>query len=108
MPGKSSHPVFIETEQESELVKKLEEISFRAFNALELNDFAVIDYRVDENGLPWLLELNMVCSFGPKSVIPIMAKQAGIHLHDLFHLMVTRAIERHKTKSNKGTKTVYK
>jgi len=84
-------------------VKQLEESAIRAFNALGLDDYAVLDFRVDENGLPYLLEINMVGSFGPKSVVSVMAKEIGISFDDLFHQMATNAIKRHqqKTKSRK-------
>lgn len=39
--------------------------------------------RIDENGLPYILEACPFCSFSPLSVIPSMANKAG--REDLMH-----------------------
>ncbi|RMX38633.1 hypothetical protein pdam_00024291, partial [Pocillopora damicornis] len=40
-------------------------------------DFGVFDFRVDIEGNPFLLECNLFCSFGPQSVVNIIAKDSG-------------------------------
>ncbi|XP_031572433.1 uncharacterized protein LOC116306499 [Actinia tenebrosa] len=89
-----SKPVFLDEEKEPDLVRNLSECAKSAFRALQLRDFGLFDMRVDDDGIPWILEANLFCSFGPKSVMMGMAKHAGISCDQSLSQMVQNALAR--------------
>ena len=62
--------------------------------ALGCRDYSLFDFRVDADGEPWFLEAGLYCSYAEKSVIPVMAKAAGIGLRDLFRTGIDEALAR--------------
>ena len=46
-----------------------------AFGALGLKYFEVFDIRMDKNGIPWVLEIKLFCSFGIESLLNIVARK---------------------------------
>jgi D-alanine-D-alanine ligase len=56
--------------------------------ALGCRHYSLFDFRIDPQGNPWFLEAGLYCSFAPKSVIPAMAKAAGMSLEELFSNMI--------------------
>ncbi len=55
----------------------------KCHQALGCRHYSLFDFRIDPQGRPWFLEAGLYCSFSPKSVIPMMAKAAGISLDEL-------------------------
>ncbi len=55
----------------------------KCHQALGCRHYSLFDFRIDPQGRPWFLEAGLYCSFSPKSVIPMMAKAAGISLDKL-------------------------
>lgn len=49
---------------DDELAEQMRSLSQRAFRALELNDFARLDYRMDKDGNLFILEINSMASLG--------------------------------------------
>lgn len=47
--------------------KEMKTAAVRAFEALELGAFARIDFRVDNKGLPWVIDVGVSPGIGPKS-----------------------------------------
>lgn len=62
----------------------------RAHVALGCRHYSLFDVRIDPNGQPWLLEAGLYCSFSPYSVIPAMAKVAGISLEELLETAIAQ------------------
>ncbi|GAA3600468.1 hypothetical protein GCM10022223_15080 [Kineosporia mesophila] len=60
----------------------------RSHRALNCRHYSLFDFRVDPAGRPWFLEAGLYCSFARQSVIPTMARAAGISLPDLFAGMI--------------------
>jgi len=60
--------------------------------ALGCRHYSLFDFRIDPQGQPWFLEAGLYCSFAPKSVIPTMAKAAGISLDELFLNMSAQVV----------------
>lgn len=70
----------------------VQEAAMRAYEALGCRHHGLFDFRIDPQGRPHFLEASLYCSFAPTSVIAVMARAAGISLHDLLDLSVRRAV----------------
>lgn len=69
----------------------------RAANAVVgARDLARVDIMLDREHHPYLLEINTLPGFTPKSLLPEAAKHAGIDFGPLVDRLVRRAYERHK------------
>jgi D-alanine-D-alanine ligase len=80
--------------------KIIEDGSYKLFSAIPLHDFVRIDWKCDENGQVYFLEANTLAGLSHHySVLPLMAKEAGIDYKKLFEILAhsafTRAQGRH-------------
>ena len=70
-----------------ELPEKLEvEFSVlmqQAFDAVGAESWGRVDFMLDENNLPWLIEVNTIPGMTGHSLVPMAAKQAGLSFNDL-------------------------
>ena len=80
--------IFLDHDQEPELINKIRDLALSFHKALQLRDFSMIDLRVDQNGKPWVLEGNLFCSFGPKSFLCIHGEESGWTEKKIFETMV--------------------
>lgn len=60
------------------LVRRLEEIARGCWRVFELRGYARVDFRVDEAGRPWVLEVNTNPCLSPDAGFLAAAEQAGI------------------------------
>jgi D-alanine-D-alanine ligase len=60
----------------------------RCHLALGCRHYSLFDFRIDPDGTPWFLEAGPYCSFAPASVIATMAAARGIHVTDLFAIVL--------------------
>ena len=65
------------------ITETVQEAAKKCHQALGSRHYSLFDFRIDPQGQPWFLEAGLYCSFSPKSVIPSMAKAAGITLDEL-------------------------
>ncbi len=63
--------------------KKFAELTTRAFNAVGASAWGRVDFMVDADGQPWLIEVNTVPGMTDHSLVPMAAKQADISFEDL-------------------------
>lgn len=89
---------FLDPTKEEKLIHRIQQQSCRAFRELGLQDFGLFDFRVDREGNPFFLECNPFCSFGPKSVLNIIAKDSGFTDESLFDMMVQNTLLRKEKK----------
>jgi len=62
---------------EPDLERRLQRLAVRAFEALDCRDFARADFRVDDAGTPWFLEINPLPTFAPDDTFAIVAELMG-------------------------------
>ncbi len=62
---------------------KLQEISFRAFDAVGCHGWARVDFMVSTRGTPYVLEINTVPGLTDHSLVPMAAKHAGLSFDEL-------------------------
>lgn len=72
-------------------VKRVQEIAFQAHQSLGCRDLSRLDVIIDESGSPWLLEINTMPGFTPKSLLPEMAAKDGIPFSSLVDRLVQAA-----------------
>jgi len=81
---------------ESRVLKKLADFSLKAFEVLECRDFARMDFRLDQKGKPYFLEINPLPGLNPKSSdLPIMAYKMGWNYQRLISSVLNAALERY-------------
>lgn len=79
--------------------RAMQTMAQRAFEALELRDYARIDFREDREGQPRFLEANTLPGMTATSLFPLAARAAGLEFPDLCEKMAVMAAKR---KRNRG------
>lgn len=59
------------------------QLATQAFNAVGATAWGRVDFMVDENNKPWLIEVNTVPGMTDHSLVPMAAEQANIRFDDL-------------------------
>jgi D-alanine-D-alanine ligase len=59
-------------------------------------DLSRVDVMIDEANNPYLLEINTLPGFTPRSLLPKAAKQSGIEFGPLVDRLVKRAYDRRR------------
>ncbi len=78
----------------AKIVEKCRELAQKANEVVGARDLARIDIMLDERHNPFLLEINTLPGFTPKSLLPEAAKHAGIEFGALVDRLVKRAAAR--------------
>ena len=55
----------------------------QAFDAVGAESWGRVDFMLDKNNKPWLIEVNTVPGMTSHSLVPMAAKQAGLSFKDL-------------------------
>ena len=76
------------------VVEKCRDLARRANDVVGARDLARVDIMLDEEHNPYLLEINTLPGFTPKSLLPEAAKHAGIEFGPLVDRLVRRAASR--------------
>lgn len=78
------------------VVEQCRELARKANEVVGARDLARIDIMIDESThQPYLLEINTLPGFTPKSLLPEAARHAGIEFGPLVDRLVRRAYQRH-------------
>jgi D-alanine-D-alanine ligase len=78
----------------AELVRRVQADSLALHKALGCRDMSRVDFMLDEQGTPWLLEINTIPGFTSHSLLPMAAKQAGIAFDELVDRIARMAMAR--------------
>lgn len=76
------------------LEQKLHVLALRLFDTLECRDFARADFRVDDDGRPWFLEINPLPTFAPDDTFAIIAELMGREYVDYLAEVIERGLQR--------------
>lgn len=63
--------------------QSVQTIALRAFHAVGLKDWGRVDFMIDGEGQPWLIEINTIPGMTDHSLVPMAAKNAGIEFGQL-------------------------
>ena len=76
----------------------LQQLAIRAFKALECYDCARVDFRLDQEGQPYILEVNSMASLEPDSSFALAAEKAGLSYNNLINRLIEVAAARYSFK----------
>jgi len=79
----------------AELAKKIQDLAIKTYNAVECLDFGRVDFRVDKEGNPYVLEINPLPSLSTEDVFPIIAKEMGITYEAIIGKILASAFKRY-------------
>lgn len=79
----------------AELTKKIQDLAVKTYNAVECVDFGRVDFRVDKDGNPYVLEINPLPSLSTEDVFPIIAKEMGITYEGIIGKILASAFKRY-------------
>jgi D-alanine-D-alanine ligase len=80
-------------EKDSDLISELREISLRCWHLFSLRGYARVDFRVDNNGKPWVLEINSNPCLSPDAGFAAALVQAKIKYHEAIGLIIDNAMK---------------
>lgn len=78
-----------------ELKKKIDELALKTYKAVECRDFGRVDFRVDNEGRPYVLEINPLPSLSTEDVFKLVAENTGITYEQMIGKILNSAIKRH-------------
>ena len=67
----------------SEQTRRVQELGLRAHRALKCSDFSRVDFRMDDEGRFWCLEVNTLPGMTSRSLLPRSAAAVGISFPEL-------------------------
>lgn len=85
-PGMCSHIIPARVAQP--IQDQIAELSKRVYKALDCRGYARIDYIIDKNGQPFVLEINTIPGMTEMSLVPDAARAAGISFEELVERIV--------------------
>jgi D-alanine-D-alanine ligase len=80
---------------EEKVLQRIQIASLKAFEALGCRDFARLDFRISEAGVPYFLEINPLPGLGSHSDLVIMAEKLGWDHRQLTGAVLSAALERY-------------
>lgn len=90
--GKAEY--FIPARLPDELIKKVQDVAIKVHTVLDCRDVSRIDIMVNEEGEPYVLELNTSPGMTETSLLPMAANARGIEFSDLVETLVGFALKR--------------
>lgn len=80
-------------DDDSLLISSLREISLQCWNIFSLSGYARVDFRVDNSGKPWVLEVNTNPCLSLDAGFAAALEQAGIQYHEAIGLIIDNALK---------------
>ncbi len=79
---------------DEKLARRLQDLALRAYKSVDCRDFGRVDFRVDESGHPYVLEINPLPNLGPDDVFVLFAKVKGMSYHQIINKIMDEALTR--------------
>jgi D-alanine-D-alanine ligase len=80
-------------ESDSDLISDLREIALRCWHLFSLSGYARVDFRVDKNSKPWVLEINSNPCLSPDAGFAAALQHANIKYHEAIGLIIENALK---------------
>lgn len=78
-----------------DLTKKIKDCALKAYQAVECLDFGRVDFRVDKEGNPYVLEINPLPSLSTEDVFMLISKVIGISYEEMIGRILNSALKRY-------------
>lgn len=78
-----------------ELKNKISHLALKTYTAVECRDFGRVDFRVDKDGNPYVLEINPLPSLSTEDVFSLVAKETGITYEEIIGNILRSALKRY-------------
>lgn len=79
----------------NDLKKKLDDLALKVYRSVECRDFGRVDFRVDNDGDPYVLEINPLPSLSTEDVFMLIAKNIGITYDQMVGKILNSALKRY-------------
>ena len=76
-----------------EAYEQLQEIALGAHHALDCRHMSRVDIRLEDDGCPYVLEVNTIPGFTERSLLPLAAKEMGLAFPELCEVLVEMAMK---------------
>lgn len=88
---KNQTEFYIPSKIDSMTLEKAMHISEKIFNLVNVRSYARIDLLIDNNNIPWFIELNTLPGLTQTSLLPQSAQHDGISFHELIKTILENA-----------------
>jgi D-alanine-D-alanine ligase len=78
-----------------DMKNKITALALKTYEAVECKDFGRIDFRVDEDGKPYVLEINPLPSLSTEDVFMVVANAVGMTYNDIIGKILNSALKRY-------------
>lgn len=75
------------------LMKSLQKMALKTHQVLGLHDLSRVDFKVDQDGKPYVLEANSIPGFTETSLLPKAAQCVGLNFQDLCLYLLDQAMQ---------------
>ncbi len=79
---------------ERSLEDKLKALAVKAYQSVDCRDFGRVDFRVDEKGNPYVLEINPLPNLSPDDVFMLLGKVAGLSYNQIINKICDEGVAR--------------
>ena len=79
---------------DGKLATLLQTLAVRAYNAVDCRDFGRVDFRVDEKGNPFVLEINPLPNLNPDDVFVLFGKVLNMSYDQIINKIMDEALAR--------------
>jgi D-alanine-D-alanine ligase len=81
---------------DASMLKQMTDIALQCWHLFELRGYARVDFRVDANNQPWVLEVNANPCISPDSGFVAASQQAGLTFEQVIDRIMTDSLEKRK------------
>ena len=78
------------------LEKKLMDLALQTYRAVDCLDFGRVDFRVDKDGNPYVLEINPLPSLSEEDVFSISPKVIGCDFDEAINKIIEAGLKRYE------------
>ena len=78
------------------LAKQMQALAIRTYQTVDCRDFGRVDFRVDQQGRPYVLEINPLPSLSTEDVFNFIARNKGLTHHQIINRILDTALARYR------------
>ncbi len=90
----------------AELTRKIQDLAVRVYKCVGCRDFGRVDFRVDQKGNPYVLEINPLPSLDPKDSFGVFTKAINSSYDTALNQVLGFALKRYGLEQTPGKKTL--